>query len=154
MFLVVHRFGRIEFRIRGRSQTTLTRFRLFLTTYPPPLTFSMVWMLTKSWYFCTIYLPCLVNVVCEQPRLDLRYHLDPQVCSMVIIVIISLALSVPPALLYEGGNTLVCVKIQGLYFFVNWSLQNSLPPWLLLRFWDLAEGEITPFQHWEFFLKV
>ena len=28
--------------LRGRSQTTLTRFWLFLTTYPPALTFSMV----------------------------------------------------------------------------------------------------------------
>ena len=28
----------------------------------------------------------------------------------------ALALMVPPALLYEGGNRLVCVKIQGLYF--------------------------------------
>ena len=39
-----------------RSQTTLTRFWLFLTTYPPQLTFSMVWMLTKSGYFWTTYL--------------------------------------------------------------------------------------------------
>ena len=29
-------------KLRGRSQTTLTRFCLFLTTYPPSLTFSMV----------------------------------------------------------------------------------------------------------------
>ena len=28
--------------LRGRSQATLTRFWLFLTTYPPALTFSMV----------------------------------------------------------------------------------------------------------------
>ena len=31
---------RVEQQVRGRSQTTLTRFWLFLTTYPPPLTFS------------------------------------------------------------------------------------------------------------------
>ena len=34
--------------IRGCSQTTLTRFWIFLTTYPPALIFSMVWTLTKS----------------------------------------------------------------------------------------------------------
>ena len=53
---------------RGRSQTTLTRFWLFLTTYPPALTFSMVWTLTKSGHSKTTYLPCLVNVVCERPQ--------------------------------------------------------------------------------------
>ena len=52
--------------LRGRSQTTLTRFWLFLTTYPPMLTFSMVWTLTKSGHFWTTYLPRLVNVVCER----------------------------------------------------------------------------------------
>ena len=51
---------------RGRSQTTLTRFWIFLTTYPPALTFSMVWTLTKSGHFWTTYLPRLINVVCEQ----------------------------------------------------------------------------------------
>ena len=51
----------------GHSQTTLTRFWLFLATYPPALTLSMVWMLTKSEHFWTTYLPCLVNVVCERP---------------------------------------------------------------------------------------
>ena len=40
---------------------------LFLTTYPPALTFSMVWTLTNSGYFWTTYLPGLVNVVCERP---------------------------------------------------------------------------------------
>ena len=52
---------------RGRSQITLTRFWVFLNTYPPALTFSMVWMLTKSGHFWTTYLPCLVNEVCERP---------------------------------------------------------------------------------------
>jgi hypothetical protein len=33
---------RVEQQVRGRSQTTLTRFWLFLTTYPPPLTFSIL----------------------------------------------------------------------------------------------------------------
>ena len=33
--------------VSGRSQTTLTSFWLFLTTYPPPLTFSTLWTLTK-----------------------------------------------------------------------------------------------------------
>ena len=36
--IIVAQFG--PFQVRGRSQTTLTRFWLFLTTYPPPLTFS------------------------------------------------------------------------------------------------------------------
>ena len=52
---------------KGRSKTTLARFWLFLTTYPPVLTFSMVWTLTNSGHFWTTYLPRLVNVVCEQP---------------------------------------------------------------------------------------
>ena len=52
---------------RGRSQATLTSFWLFLTTYPPTLTFCIVWTLTKSWHFKTTYLPRLVNVVCERP---------------------------------------------------------------------------------------
>ena len=30
------------FKCKGHSQTTFTRFVLFLTTYPPPFTFSMV----------------------------------------------------------------------------------------------------------------
>ena len=55
-------------QLRGCSQTTLTRFWLFLTTYPPLLTFSTL-TLTKSGHFWTIYLPCLVNVVCEQPHI-------------------------------------------------------------------------------------
>ena len=56
--------------LRGRSQTTFTRFWLFLTTYPPiapMLTFSMAWTLTKSGHFWTTYLPRHVNVVCERP---------------------------------------------------------------------------------------
>ena len=53
--------------IRGRSQTTLIRFSLFLTTYPPALTFYMVWTLRKNGHFWTTYLPRLVNVVCKQP---------------------------------------------------------------------------------------
>ena len=57
----------IWFIFKGRSQTTLTRFSVFLTTYPPALTFSIVWTLTKSGYFWTTYLPRLVNVVCERP---------------------------------------------------------------------------------------
>ena len=64
-------------RFRGRSQTTLTRFWVFLTTYPPVLTFSMVWKLTKSGHFWTTYLPRLVNVVCERPQtpLPLEIHI-------------------------------------------------------------------------------
>ena len=49
------------------SQTMLTRFWVFLTTYPPALTISMVWTLTNSGHFWTTYLPRLVNVVCERP---------------------------------------------------------------------------------------
>ena len=58
--------------IRGHSQTTLTRFWLFLTTYPHVWTFSMVCTLTKSGHFWITYLPHLVNVVCECP---LRWHI-------------------------------------------------------------------------------
>ena len=49
--------------LRDHSQTTLTRFWLFLTTYPSVMTSSIVWTLTKSAHFWTIYLPRLVNVV-------------------------------------------------------------------------------------------
>ena len=59
--------GREVIFIGGRSQTTLTRFWLFLTTYPPALTFSMVYTLTKTGHFWNTYLPRLVNVVCERP---------------------------------------------------------------------------------------
>ena len=57
--------------IRGRSQTMLTIFWLFLTTYPPALTFSMVWTLTKCGHFWTSYLPCLVNVIVNVPQCEL-----------------------------------------------------------------------------------
>ena len=43
------------YTVRGRSLTTLSSFCLFLTTYPPTLTFSTLWMLTKIWYFWTIF---------------------------------------------------------------------------------------------------
>ena len=56
---------------RGRSQTMLTRFWLFLTTYSPALTFSMVWTLRKSRHFKTVYLPGLVNIVYERPQRNL-----------------------------------------------------------------------------------
>ena len=49
----------------GCSQTRLIRFCLFLTTYPPVLSISMVWTLTKCRHSKTTYLACLVNVVCE-----------------------------------------------------------------------------------------
>ena len=41
-----------------------------LTTYPPALTFSMVWTLTKSGHFWTTYPPPLVNVVFERPLIS------------------------------------------------------------------------------------
>ena len=64
--------------IRGHSCTSLVspmgavtdyvdKILAFLTTYPPALTFSMVWTLTKRGHFWTTYLPRLVNVVCERP---------------------------------------------------------------------------------------
>ena len=54
--------------IFSSSQFTLTICLLFWPpTYNPALTISMVWTLTKSWHFCTTYLPYLVNVVCERP---------------------------------------------------------------------------------------
>jgi hypothetical protein len=62
--------GNMYYKVGGRSQTTLTRFWIFLTTYPPALTFSLVRilrMLTKSGHFWTTYLPRLANVVCERP---------------------------------------------------------------------------------------
>ena len=46
------------------SQTTLTSFCLFLTTYPPRT-------LTKNRHFLTNYLPLLVNIVCEQQSVNL-----------------------------------------------------------------------------------
>ena len=52
--------------IRGRSQTTLTRFLLF---WPPtPMHWHFVWYnrWQKSEIFWTTYLPRLVNVVCER----------------------------------------------------------------------------------------
>ena len=42
--------------LRSSSQTTLERF---LTTYPPALTFSMVWTLAKSGHFWTFTLSSL-----------------------------------------------------------------------------------------------
>ena len=61
-FCVKQRFDQkayVEFSIkgmydnkRGRSQTMLKRFWLFLTTYPPSLTFSTLWTLTKIQQFC------------------------------------------------------------------------------------------------------
>ena len=65
--------------IRGCSQITLTKFWLFLTNYPPALTFSMVWTLTKSGHFWTTYLPHLVNVVCQQP-LNLTCYIKLKSC--------------------------------------------------------------------------
>jgi len=56
--------------VRGRSQTTLTRVWLFLTTYPPAFTFSALKTLTKDWHFGTTYLP---TVVCERPLMTLMY---------------------------------------------------------------------------------
>ena len=49
------------------NQNTLTRFWLFLTTYPPASIFYSVWTLTKSGHFKTTYLPYHVNVACERP---------------------------------------------------------------------------------------
>ena len=55
--------------VKGSFTNYVDRILAFLTTYPPALTFSMVWMLTKSGHFKTTYLPHLVNVVCERPLL-------------------------------------------------------------------------------------
>ena len=46
-------------------------FDFFLTTYPPTVTFSMVWTFTKSEHCWTTYLSRLVNVVCEQPLTEI-----------------------------------------------------------------------------------
>ena len=58
---------KFAFMVRGRSQTMLTQFWLFLTTCPPLLTFSMLWTLTKSGHFWTTYPPPLANIVFERP---------------------------------------------------------------------------------------
>ena len=53
------------------------------------------------------------------PRLDLRYDLDPQVRRIVIIVGTKFnGNPVPPAMLYEGGNRLVCVLKSRAYIFL------------------------------------
>ena len=65
--------------VRGRSQTTLTRFWLFFTTYTHVLTFSMLQPLTNSGHFWTTYLPCLVNVVCERPLYPVKACLSLKV---------------------------------------------------------------------------
>ena len=57
----------LNYLLRSCSQTTLTRFWVFLTTYPPAFTFSMEKTLTKSEHFWTTFLHCLVNVACEHP---------------------------------------------------------------------------------------
>ena len=46
----------IYFGLSGRSHTMLTRFWLFLTTYPPALTFSTLQTLTNTRHFWTTYL--------------------------------------------------------------------------------------------------
>ena len=57
---------------RGSFTNYVDKILAFLTTYTPPLTFSMAWTLTKSGHFWTTYLPCLVNVVCERPLMHLN----------------------------------------------------------------------------------
>ena len=54
---------------RGRSQITLTSFRLFLTSYPSPLTFSNLWTLTKIDICLTTYHSPLLNVVYDPKEL-------------------------------------------------------------------------------------
>ena len=73
-FMIFHNLMWNYIRIWGRSQTTLTEFLLFLTTYPPALTFSMLWRLTESEHFWTTYLPCLVNIVCERPLWEIVFN--------------------------------------------------------------------------------
>ena len=57
----------MKWYLRGPSQTSLTIFWLFLTTYPPALTFSILLMLAKSQHFWTTYPLLLDNVDCEWP---------------------------------------------------------------------------------------
>ena len=100
-------WGRIQHvrHLRGRSQTTFTRFWLFLTTYPPVFTFSMVWTFTKSGYFWTTYLPRLVNVVCERPLIGLplecpfpfEFQLNDIVCQINFQVRLTLRISTLPS---------------------------------------------------------
>ena len=55
---IVHHL-KVDVKIRGGSQTMLTKFWLLMASYLPSL--------TKCGHFWTTYLPCLVNVVCERP---------------------------------------------------------------------------------------
>ena len=55
--------------VRGRSQTTLTSFGLFLTTYPPNVNgwHFLPYNVDKNRHFLTTYPSPLVNVVSERP---------------------------------------------------------------------------------------
>ena len=53
--------------LKGHSQTTLTRFWLFLTNYPHCVDIFYGMNVDKKWTFWITYLPRLVNVVCERP---------------------------------------------------------------------------------------
>ena len=66
--------------IRGRSQTTFTRFVFFLTTYPPPSVYIFYGIIVyKKSIFLSIYPPLLVNVVCERPLKENNVNLFDKV---------------------------------------------------------------------------
>jgi hypothetical protein len=58
MYIVHHL--KVDVKIRGGSQTTLTKFWLLMASCLPAL--------TSCGHFWTTNLPCLVNVVCERPQ--------------------------------------------------------------------------------------
>ena len=62
------RRGGSAMELRGRSQTTLTIFCHFLTTYPPDVyILYLINVDKKNQHFWTTYLPFLVNVACKRP---------------------------------------------------------------------------------------
>ena len=57
-----------RFNLRGRSETRLTSLCFLLTTFLPPVSiFVMGYGVISTFQVPSMYLPCLVNVVCECP---------------------------------------------------------------------------------------
>ena len=66
--------------ISCRSQTTMTRFWLLLTTYPPLLTCSMVYTLTKSGHFWNTQrvMPNICDWAKNHNRLQFKKYISDQ----------------------------------------------------------------------------
>ena len=58
-----------EIASKGSFTNYVDKILAFLTTYPPPLTFSTLWT-TKRQYLWTTFPPTLVNIVCERSLRD------------------------------------------------------------------------------------